>query len=107
LNLDGRTNLLYAAFWGVAGLIWIERLVPYLLRQMEKVSARSGRTAAAGLAVLLAFDVTLSAAAFLRMNERSQGQLPSNQLEFALDAWYSDDTMQQRYQNMTLPFSTP
>ena len=107
LNLDGRTNLLYAVFWGVAGLIWIERLVPYLLRQMEKVSARSGRTAAAGLAVLLAFDVTLSAAAFLRMNERSQGQLPSNQLEFALDAWYSDDTMQQRYQNMTLPFSTP
>ena len=47
LNLDGRTNLLYAVFWGVAGLIWIERLVPYLLRQMEKVSARSGRTAAA------------------------------------------------------------
>lgn len=106
-NLDGRTNLLYAVFWGVAGLIWIERLVPYLLRQMEKVSARSGQTAAAGLAVLLTFDVALSAAAFLRMNERSQGQRPSNHLEFVLDTWYSDDTMQQRYQNMTLPLSAP
>lgn len=57
--------------------------------------------------MLLTFDITLSAAAFLRMNERSQGQLPSNHLEFALDAWYSDDTMQQRYQNMTLPLSAP
>lgn len=88
-------------------MIWIERLVPYLLRQMEKVSARSGQTAAAGLAVLLTFDVALSAAAFLRMNERSQGQRPSNHLEFVLDTWYSDDTMQQRYQNMTLPLSAP
>lgn len=107
LNLDGRTNLLYAVFWGLAGLVWIEYLVPYLLRQVEKVSVRSGRTAATGLAVLLTFDMALSAAAFLRMNERSQGQLPSNHLELVLDTWYSDDTMQQRYQNMTLPFSTP
>lgn len=104
LNLDGRTNLLYAIFWGLAGLVWIEHLVPYLLRQMENVSVKSGRTAATGLAVLLTLDMALSAAAFFRMNERSQGQLPSNHLEYVLDTWYSDDTMQQRYQNMTLPF---
>ena len=28
LNLDGRTNLLYAAFWGVAGMLWVYWLAP-------------------------------------------------------------------------------
>ena len=103
LNLEGRTNLLYAAFWGLAGVVWIYWLMPKLLRLMEKISPKGGRTVAAGLAVLFALDVALSAAAFSRMDERSQGELPSNHLELMLDVWYDDDTMQQRYQNMTLP----
>lgn len=105
LNVDGRTNLLYAAFWGLAGVAWIYRLAPYLLRQMEKVSAKRAQAAAGGLAVLLIFDIVLSAAAFVRMDERSRGEVPSNYLELSLDTWYDDDTMQQRYQNMTLPRS--
>ena len=47
--------------------------------------------------------MALSAAAFLRMEERSQGKSPSNQVERLLDTWYDDGTMQRRYQNMTLP----
>ena len=102
-NLDGRTNLLYAAFWGLAGVVWIEWLAPQLLRVLEKTPGRGGQTAAAGLAVLLAFDMFISTAAFLRMEERSQGERPGNRLELILDTWYDDHTMQQRYQNMTLP----
>lgn len=107
LNLDGRTNLLYAAFWGLAGVVWTYHLVPYLLRQMEKVSAKTEQVVAIGFTILLTFDIVLSAAAFFRMDERSRGQIPSNDLELVLDIWYDDDTMQQRYQNMTLPLSTP
>ena len=102
-NLDGRTNLLYAAFWGLAGVVWIYWLAPQLLRVLEKTSGRGGQAAATGLAVLLAADMFLSTAAFLRMEERSQGQSPDNRLELILDTWYDDHTMQRRYQNMTLP----
>lgn len=102
-NLDGRTNLLYAAFWGLAGVVWIYWLAPQLLRLLEKTSGRGGQAAATGLAVLLAADMFLSTAAFLRMEERSQGQSPDNRLEVILDTWYDDHTMQRRYQNMTLP----
>lgn len=102
-NLDGRTNLLYAAFWGLAGVVWIYWLAPQLLRLLEKTSGRGGQAAATGLAVLLAADMFLSTAAFLRMEERSQGQSPDNRLELILDTWYDDHTMQRRYQNMTLP----
>lgn len=102
-NLDGRTNLLYAAFWGLAGVVWIYWLAPQLLRVLEKTSGQGGQAVATGLAVLLAADMFLSTAAFLRMEERSQGQSPDNRLELILDRWYDDHTMQRRYQNMTLP----
>lgn len=105
LNLDGRTNLLYAAFWGLAGTIWVYWLAPYLLRLVEKIPRKSGQAVATGLAVLLAADIALSAAAFWRMEERSQGYMPSNHLESLLDTWYGDLTMQQRYQNMMRPHS--
>ncbi|WP_209346662.1 putative ABC transporter permease [Flavonifractor sp. AGMB03687] len=107
LNLDGRTNLLYAAFWGLAGIIWIDWMVPTLLRLLEKIPPKGGQAVAAGLAILLAFDIGLSAAAFWRMDERSRGQLPSNSLEVMLDTWYDDRTMQQRYQNMVLSGTMP
>lgn len=103
LNLDGRTNLLYAVFWGLAGVVWIYWLTPNLLQLMAKISPKKGQAVASGLAVLFALDVALSAAAFLRMDERSQGEMPSNHLEVMLDVWYDDAAMQQRYQNMTLP----
>ena len=107
LNLDGRTNLLYAAFWGLAGVVWIDWMVPTLLGLPEKIPPKSGRAVATGLAVLLAFDIGLSAAAFWRMDERSRGQMPSNSLEVILDTWYDDRTMQQRYQNMVLSGTIP
>lgn len=102
LNLAGRTNLLYAAFWGVAGVVWVYRLAPYLIRLFARIPTRIGRLAGTGLALLFALDVMISAAAFQRMDERSQGQAPSNHLEQLLDGWYSDNVMQQRYQNMTV-----
>lgn len=105
LNLDGRTNLLYAVFWGLAGVVWVYWLAPYLLRLAEKIPRKSGQAIFAGLAVLLALDMLLSAAAFWRMEERSRGSVPSNHLEYMLDTWYGDQAMQQRYQNMELSHS--
>ena len=106
-NLDGRTNLLYAAFWGLAGVAWVYWLVPRLLKRLEHLPPKGGRVAATALALLLTMDMGLSAAAFLRMEERSRGLAPSNRLELALDTWYDDGTMQRRYQNMTQPLSAP
>lgn len=110
LNLDGRTNLLYAVFWGLAGTIWVYWLAPHMLRLAEKISCKNRQAVFAGLAVLLAFDMALSAAAFWRMDERRRGYVPSNHLECMLDTWYGDQTMHQRYPNMILPIlssSTP
>lgn len=102
-DLAGRTNLLFAVFWGGAGLVWVYWLTPRLLRLLDRLPSRGGRAAVTVLAVLFALDALLSAAAFLRMEERGRGQAPSSSLEVALDHWYGDRVMQYRYQNMTLP----
>lgn len=106
LNLDGRTNLWYAIFWGLAGLLWVYWLAPALLRLLNSIPVRVARPLAGVLAILLAVDILLSVAAFWRMNQRSLGQEPSYHWELLLDTWYSNQVMQHRYQNMTLPAPT-
>ena len=92
-QLEERTNLLYAAFWGVAGVVWIYRLAPFRLRFFARIPVRGDRAVGTGLAVFFALDVMISAAVFQRMDERSQGQAPSNHLEQLLDSWYTDSVM--------------
>ena len=55
------------------------------------------------LALLITVDMSLSAAALFRMEERSRGLTPSNTVEQTLDVLYTDARLEQRYQNMQLP----
>lgn len=103
LNLAGRTNLWYALFWGAAGVFWVRAAVPWLLGQLRRFPRSAGRGLALAAAALLTLDMALSAAALLRMEERSRELMPSNAVEQALDVWYTDARLEQRYQNMQLP----
>lgn len=102
-NLDGRTNLLYALFWGAAGVFWVRVAAPWLLGLLRQVPRQAGKVTALVLALLLTVDMSLSAAALFRMEERSRGLTPSNTVEQTLDVLYTDARLEQRYQNMQLP----
>ena len=64
---------------------------------------RTGQALALTVALLLTVDMGLSAAALLRMEERSRGLTASNTVEQALDVWYTDAKLEHRYRNMQLP----
>lgn len=102
-NLDGRTNLLFALFWGAAGVFWVRLAAPWLLGWLHRVPRRTGQALALTVALLLTVDMGLSAAALLRMEERSRGLTASNTVEQALDVWYTDAKLEHRYRNMQLP----
>lgn len=102
-NLEGRTNLLFALFWGAAGVFWVRLAAPWLLGWLGRVPRRTGQALAMTAALLLIADMSLSAAALLRMDERSRGLTASNRVEQVLDTWYTDDLLTQRYRNMQLP----
>lgn len=105
-NLDGRTNLLFALFWGAAGVFWVRLAAPVLLGWLGRVPRRTGQALAMTAALLLTADMSLSAAALLRMEERTRGLTASNRVEQVLDTWYTDDLLAHRYRNMQLPGQT-
>ena len=78
-------------------------LLPALLGLLRQVPRRAGKVTALVLALLLTVDMSLSAAALFRMEERSRGLTPSNTVEQTLDVLYTDARLEQRYQNMQLP----
>lgn len=100
LSLGGRIDPVFALFWGLAALIWMEWLWPALARGLERISPRLLRWSAAALTVFLLCDAAFSAAALARMDRRRQGQEPANRVEVFLDERYPDQRLEQQYPSM-------
>lgn len=96
-NLGGRINLLYCFFWGFAAVAWFKVFYPPLARLLQKSNTRAGRGLTAVLAVFMAADVALSAAALVRYNDRAHGQPAGNAAAAFLDEYYGDEEMQRIY----------
>ncbi len=96
-NLGGRINLLYCFFWGIASVAWFKGVYPWLDRLLRHLKGRGGRAVAASVAVFLAADVALSAAALARCDARAQGRPAANRAEVFLDEHYDDAVMARLY----------
>lgn len=96
-NLDGRINLLYSFFWGIAAVVWIKYAYPFLSRMIAKIPARSGKWIASILLVLFLLDLLLSGLAYGRYMARQEGLAPANQLEQTLDTYFPDEKILQVY----------
>lgn len=102
LNLGGRTNLQYAVFWGLLGLIFIKHTYPFLSGWIERIPNRAGKIITWVLVVLLVLDMLISSLAVRRWTNRSLGQPPANAISGLLDRLYPDDLMEFIYPNMAM-----
>ena len=101
-NLNGRINLLYCVFWGIAAVIWVKEDYPRISALIEKIPMKVGKVLTWVLVVLLAVDVALSCMALGRMDQREKGIPATNAVQQFLDEQYPDEYLTQRYQNMKL-----
>lgn len=101
-NLNGRINLLYCVFWGIAAVIWVKEVYPRISALIEKIPMKVGKVLTWVLVVLLAVDVLLSCMALGRMDQREKGIPATNAVQQFLDEQYPDEYLTQRYQNMKL-----
>ena len=101
-NLNGRINLLYCVFWGIAAVVWVKEVYPRISALIEKIPMKVGKILTWVLVVLLAVDVALSCMALGRMDQREKGIPATNAVQQFLDEQYSDEYLTQRYQNMKL-----
>lgn len=100
-NINGRVNLVFSLFWGVAAVLWVKYLYPLMCTAIGKVPNRGGKPLTIVLSVLMLFNVALSAAALGRMNTRQQGIPAANGVEVFLDRRYPTDKLQHIFTNLT------
>ena len=101
-NLNGRINLLYCVFWGIAAVVWVKEVYPRISALIEKIPMKVGKVLTWVLVVLLAVDVALSCMALGRMDQREKGIPATNAVQQFLDEQYPDEYLTRRYQNMKL-----
>lgn len=100
LNIGGRVSLIFCIFWGALSLVWVRGIHPRLSALISHIPPAPGRVTAGVLAVLLAADMALTAAALGRMSERADGKAPSGAAEELLDRVYTDEYLAGRYKNL-------
>ncbi len=99
-NLNGRVNLVFCLFWGLAALIWVRIVFPVLCVLIDRIPRQQGRRMAKTVALFLACSTLLSAAALCRMEQRRSGVPASGVLIQFLDDTYPDSWLKERYPNM-------
>lgn len=99
LDIHGRTTIPYMLFWGLLVVIAVHWLYPLLERLYQKLAGKTMNYFCIGLAVFLAFDITMSFAATLRQAERRAGNVPDTSIELFLDKHFSDERLKKIYDN--------
>ena len=98
-NLGGRINLLYCFFWGIAAVVWIKGLYPHFSRWIEKIPKLAGYIASWILILFMAADITVSAAALIRYDQRAGGPAAESGWERIIDTNFDDARMRRIYPN--------
>lgn len=98
-NLGGRINLLYCFFWGLAAVIWIKNIYPFLAGRIEKIPMKPGKLLGWLFIAFMVVNVTISALALYRYSERAAGREAAGVLEEVLDERFPDERMERIYPN--------
>ena len=95
-NIGGRINLLFCFFWGIAGVVWLKGVYPYLSKWIEKIPMLAGKIITWCLIIFMAADSLVSAAALMRQDQREKNIPASNVVQQWLDENYDDETLYKK-----------
>lgn len=107
-NLGGRINLLYCFFWGIAAVVWLKLIYPFLSRLIEKIPKRPGIIICNIMIVFMIFNVIISSLALARYTERNttaqtsqtqEASVITRTLNQFLDSHFTDERMERIYPN--------
>ena len=98
--MGGRTDLVYAVFWGILAVVWIKLLYPFMSKWIEKIPNKVGVILTWILFVFMVFDCVISCMAVDRMVKRHNGTAESTAVGNFLDDHYPDEFLLTIYPNM-------
>ncbi len=96
-NLGGRINLLYCFFWGIAAVLWLKGIYPFLSGLIERIPKKIGPALTWVLVVLMVLNMGISSAALARYSARQVGVPAENKLESCIDEHFPNERMEKIY----------
>lgn len=99
LNIGGRTSLLFCCFWGIAGVAFVQFVIPVLKKIDTYMGSIKFKYITVALAVFMLFNISISCAAGARQNKRMQKIEARTHFDTFLDKHYSDKVLNKVYSN--------
>ena len=98
-NINGRTSLLHCTYWGIGGVLFMKYILP-LINKIDKITKDAYfRTITALFIIFMLFNISVSSMASIRQNERNREIGASNNIDVFFDKYYSDEVMDNIYEN--------
>ncbi len=100
LNIMGRTTIPYMIFWGLAVMILVHVVYPYLSRWIEKIPYKIGHPLTIILVIFMTLNMLISWTALARGVLRNKGYEPLTIIGEFYDKIYPDEYLKEVYTNM-------
>ena len=102
LSIDGRTNGMFMAMWGMLGVLWIKALLPKMLDIVNLIPWKLRYTVTAVCAVLMLANAIMTLQSLDCWYERLSGHEPETPVEEFYATYFDDDFMTNRFESMTI-----
>lgn len=98
-NIDGRTSLLHCTYWGLAGVLYITYISPFIEKIDKLICQKKIKIVTYFVMLFMVFNISISCIAGIRQKERMNNIPPDNEFEKFIDTHYNDDYMNRIYTN--------
>lgn len=98
-NINGRINLLYCFFWGMATVIFIKKIYPFLSNVIEKIPKKLGTIICNSLIIFMIVNIIVSSCVMWRYNQRIAGLPAENIIDELCDKYYNNERVENRWPN--------
>lgn len=102
LNINGRTTLLYALFFGVFSYVMVFHVYPLLSRWIESLPVKPARVITKVMIVFLSFNMVITYSALIRQGLRVEGVEPYTPIGEYYDEVFTDAYIEDKFPNMNL-----
>ena len=102
-NLGGRINLLFCFFWGIAAVVWLKLIYPFMSDLIEKIPKKAGTIGCNLFICFMIVNMAVSAIALGRYTERNTKEAlagaPSGTIATFFDSHFPDERIERIYPN--------
>ena len=102
LSIDGRTNGMFMAMWGVLGLFWVKLCLPWMLQLVNRIPWNWRYSLTAVCAAIMIVDCGMTLMSLDRWYQREAGVAPDNAISQFIDDHFDNRYMEKRFQSMSI-----